>query len=151
VVIGAGSAGLVAALIAATLKAKVTLIERHKMGGDCLNTGCVPSKAILRSAARGARKCAAPRSSALRRSSCACDFPEVMERVQRRSRSIEPHDSVERFTSLGVDCVAGDARIVSPWEVEVNGERISARGISSSPAAPGPGCLRSPASRTSTT
>jgi pyruvate/2-oxoglutarate dehydrogenase complex dihydrolipoamide dehydrogenase (E3) component/uncharacterized membrane protein YdjX (TVP38/TMEM64 family) len=128
VVIGAGSAGLVAALIAATLKAKVTLIERHKMGGDCLNTGCVPSKALLRSA-HVAREMRRAPEFGLAPVEVAVRFPEVMERVQAKIAAIEPHDSVERFTSLGVDCVAGDARIVSPWEVEVNGERITTRTI----------------------
>ncbi len=128
VVIGAGSAGLVASLIAATLKAKVTLIERHKMGGDCLNTGCVPSKAILRSAHVASDMRRAP-DFGLAPVEVAVDFPEVMERVQRKIAAIEPHDSVERFTSLGVDCVAGDARIVSPWEVEVNGQVITTRCI----------------------
>ncbi|MEE4109829.1 MAG: FAD-dependent oxidoreductase [Halieaceae bacterium] len=128
VVIGAGSAGLVAALIAATLKARVTLIERHKMGGDCLNTGCVPSKALLRSA-HVAREMRRAPEFGLAPVEVAVRFPEVMERVQAKIAAIEPHDSVERFTSLGVDCVAGDARIVSPWEVEVNGERITTRTI----------------------
>jgi pyruvate/2-oxoglutarate dehydrogenase complex dihydrolipoamide dehydrogenase (E3) component/uncharacterized membrane protein YdjX (TVP38/TMEM64 family) len=128
VVIGAGSAGLVAALIAATLRAKVTLIERHRMGGDCLNTGCVPSKSILRSAHVADELRRAPEFG-LAPVEVAVNFPEVMERVQRKIAAIEPHDSVERFTSLGVDCVIGDARIVSPWEVEVNGERIRTRQI----------------------
>ena len=128
IVIGAGSAGLVAALIAATVKARVTLIERHKMGGDCLNTGCVPSKALIRSAriAEYARR--APEFG-LEPMSVRVNFRQVMERVQAVVKTIEPHDSVERFTSLGVDCVQGDARILSPWEVEVNGRRLSARNI----------------------
>jgi len=128
VVIGAGSAGLVAALIAATVKAKVTLIERHKMGGDCLNTGCVPSKALIRSARIADYARRAPEFG-LEPMSVRVDFRRVMERVQAVVKTIEPHDSVERYTSLGVDCVQGDARIVSPWEVEVNGARISARNI----------------------
>lgn len=128
VVIGAGSAGLVSSLIAATLKAKVTLIERHKMGGDCLNTGCVPSKAILRSAHVANEMRRAPEFG-LAPVDISVDFPAVMERVQQKIAAIEPHDSVERFTSLGVDCVAGDARIVSPWVVEVNGEQIRTRHI----------------------
>lgn len=128
VVIGAGSAGLVASLIAATLKAKVTLIERHKMGGDCLNTGCVPSKAILRSAHVADEMRRAPEFG-IAPVDVAVNFPKVMERVQEKIAAIEPHDSVERFTSLGVDCLSGEAKIVSPWEVEVNGERISTRHI----------------------
>jgi pyruvate/2-oxoglutarate dehydrogenase complex dihydrolipoamide dehydrogenase (E3) component/uncharacterized membrane protein YdjX (TVP38/TMEM64 family) len=128
IVIGAGSAGLVSSLIAATLKAKVTLIERHKMGGDCLNTGCVPSKAILRSAHVADEMRRAPEFG-FAPVEVSVDFPAVMERVQQKIAAIEPHDSVDRFTSLGVDCVAGDATIVSPWEVEVNGERIRSRHI----------------------
>ena len=121
VVIGAGSAGLVTALIAATVKAKVTLIERHKMGGDCLNTGCVPSKALIRSARIADYARRAPEFG-LGEMTVDVDFPAVMSRVESVIKTIEPHDSVERFTDLGVDCVSGDARIVSPWEVEVNGE-----------------------------
>ncbi len=128
VVIGAGSAGLVSALIAATVKARVTLIERHKMGGDCLNTGCVPSKALIRSA-RIADYARRAQEFGLEPMSVRVKFREVMERVQSVVRAIEPHDSVERFTSLGVDCVQGDARIRSPWEVEVNGRVITARNI----------------------
>jgi len=128
VVIGAGSAGLVAALIAATVKAKVTLVERHKMGGDCLNTGCVPSKALIRSA-RIARYAQRAEEFGLAPMDVKVRFGQVMERVQSVISAIEPHDSVERFTSLGVDCVQGEARIVSPWEVEVSGRRISARHI----------------------
>ena len=128
IVIGAGSAGLVASLIAATVKANVTLVERDRMGGDCLNTGCVPSKALIRSAriadyARRAEEFGlAPVDVEVR-------FPEVMARVRSIVRAIEPHDSVERFTSLGVDCVSGEARIISPWQVEVDGRVISARNI----------------------
>jgi len=128
IVIGAGSAGLVAALIAATVKAKVTLVERHKMGGDCLNTGCVPSKALIRSAriADYARRAS---EFGLEPMAVQVNFRRVMERVQAVVKTIEPHDSVERFTSLGVDCLQGDARILSPWEVEVDGRVLSARNI----------------------
>ena len=128
IVIGAGSAGLVASLIAATVKAKVTLIERHKMGGDCLNTGCVPSKALIRSARIADYARRAPEFG-LAPMSVEVNFPQVMERVQKVVRTIEPHDSVERFTGLGVNCVQGDARIISPWEVAVNGEVLTARNI----------------------
>lgn len=128
IVIGAGSGGLVAALIAATVKARVTLIERHRMGGDCLNTGCVPSKALLRSA-RIAQYLQRAEEFGLEKVPVRADFQRVMERVQRTIKTIEPHDSVERFTELGVNCVQGDARIVSPWEVEVDGKVVSARNI----------------------
>lgn len=128
IVIGAGSAGLVASLIAATVKAKVTLIERHKMGGDCLNTGCVPSKAIIRSA-RVAQTARRAQEFGLAPMTVAVNFPQVMQRVRGIIKTIEPHDSVERFTGLGVNCVSGDARIVSPWAVEVNGQTLTARHI----------------------
>ena len=118
VVIGAGSAGLVSAYIAAAVKAKVTLVEKHRMGGDCLNTGCVPSKALIKSA----KVLSQIRHSAkygIRRASAEFDFAEVMERVQRVIRTIEPHDSVQRYASLGVECLQGEAKITSPWTVEI--------------------------------
>ena len=118
VVIGAGSAGLVTALIGAAVKAKVTLVEKHKMGGDCLNTGCVPSKALLRSAKFVAQVRNA-KLLGIKTATVEFDFAQIMERVQRVVKTIEPHDSVERFTALGVECLEGDAKIVSPWEVEV--------------------------------
>jgi len=121
-VIGGGSAGLVSALIAAAVKAKVTLVEKHKMGGDCLNTGCVPSKALIRSAAV-AHQLQNAEAFGFTEVQSKVDFAAVMERVQSVIKTIEPHDSVERFTGLGVDCLQGDARIISPWEVQV-GERI---------------------------
>jgi len=118
VVIGAGSAGLVSAYIAATVKAKVTLIEKHKMGGDCLNTGCVPSKALLHVAelAHNARNAS---SAGVHVGEVSVDFKQVMQQVKSVIKDIEPHDSVERYTNLGVNVEQGDARIVSPWEVEV--------------------------------
>ena len=128
VVIGAGSAGLVTAYIAAAVKAKVTLIEKHKMGGDCLNYGCVPSKAILRSA-KLLSHVARSKEFGIHSASAEFDFAEVMERVQRVIRDIEPHDSIERYSGLGVDVVQGDARITSPWSVEVDGKTITARNI----------------------
>jgi dihydrolipoamide dehydrogenase len=121
VAIGAGSAGLVSAYIAAAVKAKVALVERHRMGGDCLNTGCVPSKALIRSA-KLLSHIRRSKEFGVRGASAEFDFAEVMERVQAVIRTIEPHDSVERYTKLGVDCVQGTARITSPWTVEVTGE-----------------------------
>ncbi len=118
VVIGAGSAGLVSAYIAAAVKAKVTLVEKHKMGGDCLNTGCVPSKALIKSARLLSQIRRAPEYG-LKAASAEFDFADVMERVQRVVKTVEPHDSVERYTSLGVECIEGDAKITSPWAVEV--------------------------------
>jgi len=118
VVIGAGSAGLVAAYIAAAVKAKVTLIEKHQMGGDCLNTGCVPSKALIRSA-KLLSHIHRSQEYGIRSASAQFDFADVMQRVQRVVSAIEPHDSVERYTQLGVECITGEAKITSPWTVEV--------------------------------
>jgi pyruvate/2-oxoglutarate dehydrogenase complex dihydrolipoamide dehydrogenase (E3) component/uncharacterized membrane protein YdjX (TVP38/TMEM64 family) len=128
VVIGAGSAGLVSAYIAATTRAKVTLIEKHRMGGDCLNTGCVPSKALLKTA----RVLSQIRNSAkygIRSATAEFDFAEVMERVQRVVKQVEPHDSVERYRGLGVECIQGEAKITSPWSVTVNGRTLTTRAI----------------------
>ena len=118
VVIGGGSAGLVSSYIAAAVKAKVTLVERHKMGGDCLNTGCVPSKALIRSA-KIVKEVRNAEHYGVSAGEPKVDFAKVMERVQQVVKDIEPHDSIERYTGLGVDCVTGEAKIVSPWEVEV--------------------------------
>ena len=118
VVIGAGSAGLVSAYIAAAVRAKVTLVEKHRMGGDCLNTGCVPSKALIKSA-RVLTQIRHAADYGLKPAPAEFDFADVMERVQRVIRTVEPHDSVERYTGLGVECLAGEAKISSPWTVEV--------------------------------
>lgn len=118
VVIGAGSAGLVSAYIAAAVKAKVTLVEKHRLGGDCLYTGCVPSKALIRSA-RFLSLVKRADEFGMRSAHAEFDFADAMERVQRVVQAIAPHDSIERYTGLGVDVVMGAARIVSPWEVEV--------------------------------
>ena len=128
VVIGAGSAGLVSAYIAATVKAGVALIEKDKMGGDCLNTGCVPSKALLRSARMLAYARRAPEFG-FRQTRVDFDFADIMQRVAGIIGKIEPHDSVERYSGLGVDCISGRARIVSPYEVEVAGRTITTRSI----------------------
>jgi len=128
VVIGGGSAGLVTSYIAAAVKAKVTLIEKHKMGGDCLNTGCVPSKALIRSARFIAQQKRA-RSLGIKSAAAEFDFADIMERVQRVIKTIEPHDSVERYNSLGVDVIEGEARITSPYTVEVNGQILTTRNI----------------------
>jgi len=118
VVIGGGSAGLVTAYIAAAVKAKVTLVEKHRMGGDCLNTGCVPSKALIRTA-KLLSQIRRSKDYGIRSASADFDFAQVMERVQDVVAKIEPHDSAERYTKLGVDCVQGAATITSPWTVEV--------------------------------
>ena len=119
-VIGAGAGGLVSAYIAAAVKAKVALIEKHKMGGDCLNTGCVPSKAIIRSAnilhyAKRAKDWGFDSAE------IKYDFAKVMDRVHNVIKKIEPHDSVERYSELGVNVYEGEAKILDPYRVEVNG------------------------------
>jgi pyruvate/2-oxoglutarate dehydrogenase complex dihydrolipoamide dehydrogenase (E3) component len=128
VVIGAGSAGLVTAYVAAAAKARVMLVERERMGGDCLNTGCVPSKAIIRSAtvASNIRRAG---EFGLSTGPLTVDFPRVMQRVREVIAKIEPHDSVERYSALGVDCVSGSARITSPWSVDVDGRSVTTRSI----------------------
>jgi pyruvate/2-oxoglutarate dehydrogenase complex dihydrolipoamide dehydrogenase (E3) component len=125
VVIGAGAGGLVSAYIAAAVKAEVTLIEGHKMGGDCLNFGCVPSKALIRSA-KMAKQIGRAGALGFTGTTGTVDFAAVMARIQRVIRDIEPHDSVDRYTKLGVEVLRGHARITSPWKVEValaNGTR----------------------------
>lgn len=128
VVIGAGAGGLVTSYIAAAVKAKVALIEKHRMGGDCLNTGCVPSKALIR-AARFAAEQRKAGELGFSPSQCEADFAAVMARVAQVIREVEPHDSVERYQGLGVECIEGAARLVSPWEVDVNGQRLTTRHI----------------------
>jgi dihydrolipoamide dehydrogenase len=128
VVIGGGSGGLVSAYIGAAIKAKVALIEKHKMGGDCLNTGCVPSKALIRSA-----KIFSYFKRAIEfgfeNPSVKMDFSKVMERVQKIIKEIEPHDSIERYSKMGVECLQGTAKILSPYEVEVNGKILRTKNI----------------------
>ena len=133
VVIGAGSAGLVTAYIAAAVKAKVTLVERGRMGGDCLNTGCVPSKALIRTA-RLVSDIRRAGELGLRDAHAEVDFAAAMERVQRVVGEVAPHDSVERYNALGVEVIAGQARIATPWEVDITRadgsvERLSTRSI----------------------
>ncbi|MGR5115255.1 dihydrolipoyl dehydrogenase [Photobacterium damselae] len=128
VVIGAGSGGLVSAYIAAAVKAEVTLIEKHKMGGDCLNTGCVPSKALIR-AAHNMAEIQRAAEFGVSTGPIAVDFKQVMTRVQKVISKIEPHDSIERYRSLGVNCITGEAIIRSPWEVEVAGKIITTKNI----------------------
>ena len=128
VVLGAGSGGLVSAYICAAVNAKVALIEKHRMGGDCLNTGCVPSKALIRTASVVSE---IKRFSefGLEEASVKVNFAKVMERVQRVISKVEPHDSIERYTSLGVDCMKGMGRISSPNEVEVGGKKLTTKNI----------------------
>ena len=132
IVIGGGAAGLVSSYIGASVNARVALIEKHKMGGDCLNTGCVPSKALIKTAhfleqARQSKKLG------LDKAEVHYEYSDVIKRVQKIIKKIEPHDSRERYTELGVECMQGTATITSPWTVTVdntNGQQeISARSI----------------------
>lgn len=118
VVIGGGSAGLVTSYIAAAVRAKVTLVEKHNLGGDCLNTGCVPSKALIRSA-RFLSHIARSEEFGIASACAQFEFSDVMRRVQDVIKRVEPHDSSERYSALGVDVVQGSAKIVSPWEVHI--------------------------------
>lgn len=133
IVIGGGAAGLVSAYIAAAVKAKVTLVEAHKMGGDCLNYGCVPSKAIIKSA-KMAHQMRQADHYGLDATSPEFSFKKVMQRVHDVIAAVEPHDSVERYEGLGVEVLQGYAKLVDPWTVEIkmnNGEqqRLTARSI----------------------
>lgn len=128
VVIGAGAAGLVSAYIAATVKSRVTLVEKGAMGGDCLNEGCVPSKALIHSARLAARARDAV-AAGVQVGEVTVDFAAVMARVQRVIGDVAPHDSVERYRELGVDVRKGHATIVSPWEVRIDGETLTTRAI----------------------
>ncbi|PXF28883.1 pyridine nucleotide-disulfide oxidoreductase [Pokkaliibacter plantistimulans] len=128
VVIGAGAAGLVTSYIAAAVRARVALVEKAGMGGDCLHTGCVPSKALLRAAHYVAATTEA-RNLGLRSAQVEFDFAEVMERVQQTIQQVAPHDGVERYTTLGVDCIAGEARLLSPWQLQVGDRQLTSRNI----------------------
>ena len=128
IVLGAGSAGLVSSYIGATVQAKVALIEKHQMGGDCLNTGCVPSKALIRTA----RLVAEARESekyGIANMTAEFNLKDILQRVSKVIEKIEPHDSPERYRGMGVDVIQGNGRLVSPWAVEVNGKTITARSI----------------------
>ncbi|SPH23679.1 Dihydrolipoyl dehydrogenase [Defluviimonas aquaemixtae] len=121
VVIGAGAAGLVSSYIAAAVKAKVTLVEGHKMGGDCLNYGCVPSKALIRSA-KLAHQMRHADHYGLSVTQPEFSFRKVFERIREVIAKIEPHDSVERYEGLGVEVRLGHAKLIDPWTVEITGE-----------------------------
>lgn len=128
IAIGGGAGGLVTSYISAAVKAKVALIEKESMGGDCLNTGCVPSKALIKSAkvaysAKNASKFGVDVGEVK------IDFSKAMNRVQDVIKGIEPHDSIERYTELGVDCITGEAEIISPWEVKVGDRIITTKNI----------------------
>ena len=133
IVIGAGAGGLVSAYIAATVKAKVTLVEAHKMGGDCLNYGCIPSKALIKSA-KVAHQMRHAENYGLNSSEPTFSFKKVMQRVHDVIAKVEPHDSVERYSKMGVDVVQGYAKLIDPWTVEIQlneggTQRLTARSI----------------------
>lgn len=128
VVIGAGSAGLVSAYIASSLRARLTLVEEKAMGGDCLNSGCVPSKALIH-AARLAAQARFGASIGVGTGDVTVDFPAVMQSVRDTIGRVAPHDSVERYRALGVDVRLGKARIITPWTVEIAGDRLTTRSI----------------------
>ena len=128
VVIGAGAGGLVSAYIAAAAKAKVTLIEKHRMGGDCLNTGCVPSKALIRSAHAVAELKRASEFGVTAKLE-QINFEQVMGRIHQVIRSVEPHDSIARYTALGVECLAGEAQVISPWQVKIGDQVLTTKNI----------------------
>ena len=128
VVVGAGSAGLVAALVASTAGARVVLVERDKMGGDCLHTGCVPSKALIASA-KAAHRLNDATNYGLRNVQGDVDFRAVMARVHDVIASIAPKDSIARYESLGVDCVHGHAEIHDPHCVFVDGVGYKTKNI----------------------
>ena len=133
IVIGGGAAGLVSSYIAAAVKAKVTLIEAHKMGGDCLNYGCVPSKALIKSA-KIAKQISTASHYGLQSVTPTFNFRNVMDRVHKVIAAVEPHDSVERYTKLGVEVLQGYGKLVDPWTVEIKlndgtSQRLTARSI----------------------
>mgnify|MGYP000094298914 CR=1 FL=1 len=132
--IGAGAGGLVTSYIGATVNAKVALIEKHKMGGDCLNTGCVPSKALIKSASV-IHYASRSKDFGIKEIKVDFDFKDIMNRIKTVIKKIEPHDSIERYTGLGVECITGKATIVSPWEIEVNGKTITTKNITISTGA----------------
>lgn len=123
VVIGGGTAGLVTAAGAAGLGAKVALVEKHLLGGDCLNYGCVPSKSLI-AAARAAAAASASRIPGVTPGRTATDFPEIMKRMRQIRSRIAEHDSADRLAGLGIDVFLGEGRFVSPTEIEVDGKRL---------------------------
>jgi pyruvate/2-oxoglutarate dehydrogenase complex dihydrolipoamide dehydrogenase (E3) component/uncharacterized membrane protein YdjX (TVP38/TMEM64 family) len=128
VIIGSGAGGLVTSYIGAVVKAKVTLIEKSQMGGDCLNTGCVPSKALIRSG-KLMHNIEHSKKYGVENASGSIDFAKTMQRVHEVIAKIAPHDSVERYTSLGVNVIQGEGHITSPWTVDVNGQTLVTRNI----------------------
>ncbi len=127
-VIGAGAAGLVTSYIGATVRAKTLLIEKNKMGGDCLNTGCVPSKTLL-SVAKKIHLAKKAEQYGLNSAKIDFDFSKIMDRVHSVIRKIEPNDSIERYSGMGVECVRGDAKLLSPFEIQIGERKITAKNI----------------------
>ena len=128
IVIGAGSGGLVSAYIGAAIEAKVSLAEKSRMGGDCLNSGCVPSKALIRTA-KAAHDARHSEKFGVRGGAVNIDFGKAMQHVKTSISAIAPHDSIERYSELGVECLTGEARIIDPYRVEVAGKTLSTRNI----------------------
>ena len=128
IIIGAGAGGLVSAYIAAAVKSKVTLVEKHKMGGDCLNTGCVPSKALIRSAHTVAEISRA-NEFGIDAEINNINFARVMGRIQNVIKTIEPHDSIARYSAMGVECLTAEARIIDPWHVQIGDQVLTTKNI----------------------
>lgn len=128
IVQGGGSAGLIAAMVGAQARAKVLLVEQDKLGGDCLYTGCIPSKTLIASA-RVANIVNHAKEFGVNTTALKIDYEQIMDRIRAVIKSIEPKDSIERYTRLGVDCVIGKAHIVDPHTVAVNGRSYSGRSI----------------------
>ncbi|QFI39585.1 NAD(P)-binding protein [Moritella marina ATCC 15381] len=128
IVIGAGAGGLVSAYIAAAVKSKVTLIEKHRMGGDCLNTGCVPSKALIRSA-HAVAEISRANEFGIDAEIKQINFEKVMGRIQNVIKAIEPHDSIARYSSMGVECLTAEAKIIDPWRVQIGEQVLTTKNI----------------------
>ncbi|WP_017223310.1 FAD-dependent oxidoreductase [Moritella dasanensis] len=128
IVIGAGAGGLVSAYIAAAVKSKVTLVEKHRMGGDCLNTGCVPSKALIRSA-HAVAEIGRANEFGIDAEIKQINFEKVMGRIQNVIKAIEPHDSIARYSAMGVECLTAEAKIIDPWRVQIGEQVLTTKNI----------------------
>ncbi|PKH05887.1 FAD-dependent oxidoreductase [Moritella sp. Urea-trap-13] len=128
IVIGAGAGGLVSAYIAAAVKSKVTLVEKHRMGGDCLNTGCVPSKALIRSA-HAVAEIGRSNEFGVDAEIKTINFEKVMGRIQQVIKTIEPHDSIARYSAMGVECLTAEAKIIDPWRVQIDEQVLTTKNI----------------------
>jgi len=128
VIIGGGSAGLSSAYLGSFLKAKVALIEKDKMGGDCLHTGCVPSKSVI-SIAKNIHNCFDFKKYGIIKSVLKLDFNNIMKQIQKTIKTIQPHDSMERYKKMGVDCFKGEAKIITPYKVRVGKKILTTKNI----------------------